>query len=59
MKTKEELSTLKNEVENLSKKLSELSKDEMRFVVGGSSHEIAETLIDGLMSDKTHPCVIL
>lgn len=59
MKTKEELSTIKNEVESLNKKLSELSEDEMRFVVGGGSHEIAETLIEGLMGVAPNPGVIL
>ena len=39
-------------------KLAELSDDGMRFVVGGS-HEIAETLFDGLMSDKTHPGFVM
>ena len=35
MKTKEELNALKEEVENLSKKLAELSEDEMEEVTGG------------------------
>ena len=35
MKTKEELSALKAEVEKLSKKLAELSEDELKQVVGG------------------------
>ena len=37
MKTKEELNTLKEEVENLRKKLAELSEDELKQVVGGAS----------------------
>ena len=39
MKTKEELNTLKNEVEALNKKLAELSEDEMKEVVGGGLDE--------------------
>ena len=35
MKTKEELSALKNEVESLNKKLSELNDEELAQVVGG------------------------
>ena len=35
MKTKEELSALKNEVETLKKKLSELSGEELAQVSGG------------------------
>ena len=35
MKTKEELTTLKNEVEALNKKFAELSEDELNLVVGG------------------------
>lgn len=35
MKTKEELNTLKNEVEILNKKLAELTDDEMKQVTGG------------------------
>lgn len=36
MKTKEELSALKNEVETLNKKLAELSEEELEQVTGGS-----------------------
>ena len=36
MKTKEELSSIKEEVEKLSKKLSELTEDELTQVVGGA-----------------------
>ena len=36
MKTKEELNTLKNEVEALGKKLAELSDDELEQVAGGN-----------------------
>ena len=37
MKTKEELNALKNEVEALNKKLAELTEDELKQVIGGSS----------------------
>ena len=37
MKTSEELTALKEEVETLNKKLAELSEDELRAVAGGSS----------------------
>jgi len=36
MKTKEELTALKNEVETLNKKLAELSEDELKQVAGGA-----------------------
>ena len=39
MKTKEELNALKEETENLNKKLAELSEDEMKEVVGGGLDE--------------------
>ena len=35
MKTKEELKALKEEVENLNKKLAELSEEELKQVAGG------------------------
>ena len=35
MKTKEELNALKEEVENLNKKLAELSEEELTQVAGG------------------------
>lgn len=35
MKTKEELNALKNEVEAVSKKLAELSEEELAEIVGG------------------------
>ena len=37
MKTKEELSALKEEVETLNKKLAELNEDELKQVFGGAS----------------------
>ena len=40
MKTKEELNALKAEVENLNKKLAELSEDELTQIAGGTgSHQ--------------------
>ena len=36
MKTKEELSALKNEVEHVSKKLSALTEEELEQVTGGN-----------------------
>ena len=38
MKTKKELSALKEEVETMSKKLHELTDEELEQVVGGASH---------------------
>ena len=38
MKTKEELNALKNEVETMNKKLSELSEEELEQVAGGDAH---------------------
>ena len=35
MKTKEELNALKNEVETLNKKLTELTEEELKLVLGG------------------------
>ena len=35
MKTAEELKSLKEEVETVNKKLAELSKDELKAVIGG------------------------
>ena len=35
MKTKEELNVLKEEIENMNKRLDGLSKDELKEVVGG------------------------
>ena len=42
MKTKEELTALKEEVETLSKKLQELTEDELAQVSGGQLQEIAD-----------------
>ena len=41
-KTKEELNTLKQELEKLNNKLSELSEDELKEVIGGSLDDISE-----------------
>ena len=49
MKTKEELNALKEEVENVNKKLAELTDDELRVVVGGSE---VEFLFDDKSGDK-------
>ena len=38
MKTEEELNALKEEVETLSKKLAELSEDELKQVAGGGQY---------------------
>lgn len=59
MKTPEELKALKEEYITVTAKLHELSDNELDFVVGGSSIEIADVLIKGLMSDKPHPGYVL
>lgn len=52
MKSKEELNALKEEVEQLSKKLSELSDEEMRQVAGGTaSPGLVTPLIDAVATD--------
>ena len=38
MKTKEKLNALKEEVETLNKKLSELTEEELKQVAGGEGH---------------------
>ena len=40
MKTKEELNALKEEVENLSKKLAELTEEELAQVTGGVAPDL-------------------
>ena len=40
MKTKEELNALKEEVETVSKKLHELTNDDLEKVAGGSADDI-------------------
>lgn len=46
MKTKEELNALKGERDTLSKKLSELSEDELNQVVGGSVDDLIQSYND-------------
>ena len=45
MKTKEELNALKNEVETLNGKLSELTDDELSEVFGGTAPELPATTL--------------
>ena len=42
MKTKEELNTLKEEVETVSRKLNELSEEELERVAGGGFRVLPE-----------------
>lgn len=42
MKTKEELNAIKEEVEALNKKLSELNDDELKQIVGGMKVVVEE-----------------
>ena len=42
MKTKEELNALKEEIESLSKKLTELTEDELTQVAGGWTYWLPE-----------------
>ena len=46
MKSKEELNALKEEVENLNKKLAELTEEELAQVTGGVSKEAIFKVID-------------
>ena len=48
MKTKEELNALKEEVETLDKKLSELTEDELEAVVGGGFWEVLQKVGKGI-----------
>ena len=63
MKTKEELNALKAEVEAVSKKLSELTEEELAQVTGGGIIDLPESLcptcdrfkpIDGNMDNRTY-----
>ena len=45
-KTKEELKVLKEEVETISKKLAELSNDELKQVTGGMKIVVVETALE-------------
>ena len=54
---KEELNALKNEVEALNRKLTELSEDEIKLVMGGSgtpskSHRELEEEEESLIANK-------
>ena len=46
MKTKEELCALKEEVENVNKKLAELTEEELAQVSGGVAHLGTNTDVD-------------
>ena len=47
MKTKEELKTLKEEVETLNKKLAELTDEELAQVSGGVVPDLYNELVSG------------
>ena len=47
MKTKEELNALRQEVENLGKKLAELTEEELSQVAGGCTFKNNETVMQG------------
>ena len=49
MKAKEELNALKCEVEDLNKKLSELSEEELNYVIGGV--QIGDQASSGLINN--------
>ena len=53
MKTKEELNALKNEVEVLNKKLTELSEEELEQLVGGGGQGRLEEYLKTLCPDKS------
>ena len=50
MKTKEELSALKEELENMNKKLAELSEDELNEVASGANS--CDILMDEDMAEE-------
>lgn len=54
MKTKEELNTIKKEVENINKKLAELNEDELKEVTGGIIYGLSGSGmdIDELVKEK-------
>ena len=52
MKTKEELSAIKAEVETLNKKLAELSEDELAQVAGGSFDSDLQKYIEGILNPE-------
>ena len=47
MKTKEELNTLKEEIETLNGKLAELTEEELEQVVGGSFEDLEQKALSG------------
>lgn len=47
MKTKEELNALKSEVNDLNKKLAELTEEELREVTGGTAPKLPATELAG------------
>ena len=51
MKTKEEINSLKAEVETLNKKLSELTDEELKQVAGGAPKLIPSPLLRLLLSE--------
>ena len=55
MKTKEELNELKEEVEALNKKLSELTDDELEQVASGDAPDILQFLSDGDALNRLDP----
>lgn len=52
MKTKEELNALKNKIEDINKKLADLTEDELRMVTGGDSTITLHNLPVGPNDDK-------
>ena len=52
MKTKEELSAIKAEVETLNKKLAELSEDELAQVAGGSFDSDLQKYFEGILNPE-------
>ena len=58
MKTKEELSTLKAEFDAMKRKLSKLSEDELKLVVGGgptSSERLAMDMWNQMINQHDMP----
>ena len=56
MKTEEELNALKNEVEALNTKLTELTEDELKQVVGGGTDiDIRKDLYENIILSSCRP----
>ena len=53
-KTKQELQQLKSECEDMSKKLNELSEDELKEVTGGTIWDIAVKLKEKFFSSNNN-----